>query len=422
VAWALGRWVGPIGTLVGTLAMAVSPVTVAYSQYVLADITGLLFATIALGLAASPTPRRLVAMTALIGLAASSKYHFGLWLLTPLLCVWFGDRTVFPRKWRLSFVIVMTMTWVTVTFVPWFLINPLLAFKEFVGVVLVKIGHGSRLGGMSRNVAIIFGGFGALGWVGALASARALRADTRRFAPIVIPLVVATMVLVLSAVVFDRYGIVLLPGAVILAGLGWDEWLGDSRVMVRRGAAVALAASLAATTMSLVRSQRVVGEADVDVLMRNWVLANVSPGSRVAVHDEMNAYLPREFDQLRECSERVTTAAAYQEKWIVEGLKTSTGERRPMESMVMNDERFNAFWCQRERDAGSPLRFHVVTYHDAPRFEAVLEQDAVNDFKTGDRQATGGIDVLVMNRPVNVGVAPVQVFRTARGQRVIYRR
>jgi hypothetical protein len=422
VAWALSRWVGPIGTLVGTLAMAISPVTIAYSQYVLADITGLLFATIALGLAASPTPRRVVAMTALIGLAASSKFHFGLWLLTPLLCVWLGDRTVFPRKWRLSFVIVMTMTWVTVTFVPWFLINPLLALKEFAGVVLVKIGHGSRLGGMSRNVGIIFGGFGALGWFGALASAPALGAEKRRFAPIVIPLVVATMVLVLSAVVFDRYGIVLLPGAVILAGVGWDEWLGDSRVMVRRGAAVALAASLVATTMSVARSQRVIGEADVDVLMRNWVLSHVNPGSRVAVHDEMNAYLPREFDQLRECSERVTTASAYQEKWIVEGVKTSAGERRPMESMVMNDERFNAFWCRRELGAGGASRFHVVTYHAEPRFEAVLERDAINDFKTGTGQATGGIDVLVMNRPVDVGVAPAQVFRTERGQRVIYMR
>src|SRR5439155_15293922 len=106
----------------------------------------------------------------------------------------------------------------------------------------------------------------------------------------------------------------------ILAGLGWDQWLGDRHVMVRRGAAVALAACLVATTMSVVRSQRVIGEVDVDVLMRNWVLANVGPGSRVAVHDEMNAYLPRDFDQLRQCSERVTSMAAYEEKWLTEGV------------------------------------------------------------------------------------------------------
>jgi len=422
VAWALSRWVGPRGTLVGTLAMALSPVTVAYSQYVLADIAGLLFGTIALGLAASPTPRRVVAMTVFLGLAASSKFHFGLWLLTPLLCVWMGDRTVFPRKWRLSFVIVMTMTWVMVTFVPWFLINPLLAFKEFAGVVLVKIGHGSRLGGMSRNVAIIFGGFGALGWFGALASAPALGADKRRCAPIVIPLVVATMALVLSATVFDRYGMVLLPGAAILAGLGWDEWLGDRHVTVRRGAAIALAASLAATTMSMVRSQRVVGEADVDVLARNWIVANVPPGSRVGVHDEMKAYLPRAADELRECAERVNTTAAYEEKWMVEGVKTSVADEKSMESMVLTDERFAAYWCRRELAAGNLNGFHIVTYHDGHRFGAILERDAVNEFKGDSQHNLPGLDVLVMNRPVDVGVPPVQTFRTARGQRVIYRR
>lgn len=423
VAWALSRWVGPIGTLIGTLAMAISPVTVAYSQYVLADIAGLLFCTIALGMAANPTPRRLVVMTVLIGLAASSKFHFGLWLLTPLLCVWLGDRAVFPRKWRVSFVIVMTMTWVMLMFVPWFLINPLLALKEFAGVVLVKIGHGTRLGGMSHNVAIIFGGFGMLGWLGALASVSALATSNRaRFAPIVIPLVVATAALIMSAVVFDRYGIVLLPGAIILTGLGWNEWLRHPRSVVRWGASFVLVAALVATATSVVRSQRIIGEADVDVLVRDWLLAHVSPGSRVAIHDEMNAYLPRDPVQLRDCAERVTTAAAYEEKWRTEGVKTSLADTRSIDSMVLNDEHFSAFWCRRELGAASALHFHVVTYHEEPRFEAVLEHDAMNDFRARSRQATGGIDVLVMNRPVDVGVAPVQVFRTARGQRVIYMR
>jgi hypothetical protein len=275
---------------------------------------------------------------------------------------------------------------------------------------------------MSRNVAIIFGGFGALGWFGALASAPALGADNRRFAPIVIPLLVATMALVLSATVFDRYGMVLLPGAAILAGLGWDEWLGDRHVTVRRGAAIALAASLAATTMSVVRSQRVVGEADVDVLARNWIVANVPPGSRVGVHDEMNAYLPRAVDELRECAERVNTTAAYEEKWMVEGVKTSVADEKSMESMVLTDERFAAYWCRRELAAGNLNGFHIVTYHDGRRFGAILERDAVNEFKGDSQHNPPGLDVLVMNRPVDVGVPPVQTFRTARGQRVIYRR
>lgn len=424
VAWALGRWVGPIGTLIGTLAMALSPVAVAYSQYVLADITGLLFGTIALGLASDPTPRGVLAMTALIGLAASSKFHFGLWLLTPLLCIWLGDPAVFPRKGRLSIAVLLTMTWVMLTLVPWFLIDPLLALKEFAGVVLVKIGHGSvTLGHLSRNVLIIFGGFGALGWLGAIASPLGSRAtEGRRFAPIVMPLVTATLVLIISATVFDRYGIVLMPGAVILAALGWDEWLGHERAAIRRLGAATLAIGVILTAMSLARSQRIVGEVDVDVLTRNWLVTNVSPGSRVYVHDEMNAFLPRTADQLRECATRVTTASAYEEKWLVEGVKTSAGETRPMEAMVLNDERFNAFWCRRELETGNPSGFHVVKYHDEPRFDAVLERDAVAAFKAGADRAHGGGEVLVMNRAIDAGTRPEQVFTTARGQRVIYRK
>jgi hypothetical protein len=192
--------------------------------------------------------------------------------------------------------------------------------------------------------------------------------------------------------------------------------------VVRWGASFVLAAALVATATSVVRSQRIIGEADVDVLVRDWLLAHVSPGSRVAIHDEMNAYLPRDPVQLRDCAERVTTAAAYEEKWRTEGVKTSLADTRSIDSMVLNDEHFSAFWCRRELGAASALHFHVVTYHEEPRFEAVLEHDAMNDFRARSRQATGGIDVLVMNRPVDVGVAPVQVFRTARGQRVIYMR
>lgn len=422
LAWALSRWAGPIGTVIGTFAIALSPVVVAYSQYVLADIAGLLFGTIALGLAANPTPRRVVAMAVLVGLAASSKFHFGLWIVTPLLCVWFGDRTAFPHRWRLSFLVVVTVASVVVAFVPWFVINPLLALKEFAGVVLVKIGHGSALDHIPLNVAIIFGGFGALGWLGLLAGLGGPRAWDRRFAPVAIPLLLATIVLMLSATLFDRYGIVLLPGAAILAGLGWDEWLRHPGVVFRRGAAVALAVCLVATTISLVRSQGIVGEADVDVLVRNWLVANVSPGSRVALHDEANAYLPRAADQLRACAEHVTTASAYEEKWLVEGVKTSAADQRPMESMVLDDERFNAYWCRRELGVGNPSGFRVVTYHDEPRFGAVLERDAVNDFRTGAHLATGEVDVLVMNRAIDVGLSPVQAFKTARGERVIYRR
>jgi hypothetical protein len=417
VTWALSRWVGPAGTLVGTLAVAISPVTVAYSQYVLADIEGLLFGTIAIGLAATPTPRRVLVMAALVGLAASSKFHFGLWLLTPLLCVWLGDRTVFPRKWLMSLGVVLTVAWVVVTLVPWFLMDPLLALKEFGGVVLVKVGHGSKLARMPRNLMIIFGGFGVVLSLGTLAGMRALDAShRRRFAPVVTPLLLASVALALMATVFDRYGLVLLPGAIIAAGFGWDSLLADPRVTVRRAGLAALTVCLVATTASLYRSQRTVGEVNVDVQLRNWIVANARSGAGVAVHDEMNAFLPRTLDQLRACADHVSTAAAYREKWRVEDIETAVSDIRPMESLLLTDERFTAHWCRRELGLANPAGFRVEPYHDAIRFGAVLESDAVNDFRNGR------IDVLVMNREVEVGRAPAAIFSTRSGRRVIYQR
>jgi hypothetical protein len=335
----------------------------------------------------------------------------------------FGDRAVFRRKLVLAIAVVATVACVVVTFVPWFVTNPLLALKEFAGVVLVKVGSGSAFARLPGHVAILFGAFGVVGWVGALASGGLLAAgDRRRLAPVAIPLVLGTAALLMSAIVFDRYALVLLPGAAILAGLGWDDWLRRRQVIARRVAAVALAVCLIATSISLVRSQRVIGEADVDVLVRDWVVANVSPGSRVAVHDEMNAFLPRTVEQLRACADHVTTASAYEEKWLLQGVKTAVTDQRPMESMVLNDERFKAFWCRRELGVGNPSGFQVVRYHDERRFGALLERDAIDEFRTGARLSTGQVDVLVMNRPIDVGVPPVQTFETARGGRVIYRR
>jgi len=209
---------------------------------------------------------------------------------------------------------------------------------------------------------------------------------------------------------------------VILAALGWDEWLGHERAAIRRLGTVAVVIAVVLTTMSLIRSQRIVGEIDVDVLTRNWLLANVSPGSRIYIHDEMNAFLPRTADQLRECASHVVTAAAYQEKWLVEGVKTTVGESRPMEAMVLNDERFSAFWCRRELEAGNSSGFRVVAYHDEPRFDAMLERDAIAAFRAGSDRAQDGGDVLVMNRSIDVSTQPVQVFTSARGRRVIYRK
>ena len=72
----------------GNARRASLPIAVEYLQYVLADVTGLLFATFVIGLARPSDAIPIVAMAALAGLAAASKLHYGLWLLTPILCIW----------------------------------------------------------------------------------------------------------------------------------------------------------------------------------------------------------------------------------------------------------------------------------------------------------------------------------------------
>ena len=76
-----------------------------------------------------------------------------------------------------------------------------------------------------------------------------------------------------GGLVFERYGLVLLPGLVLLAGFGADRWFGPERPRTWPLAAIVLAACLIATTMSLWRSQRIAGETDVDVLAAQWVTA-----------------------------------------------------------------------------------------------------------------------------------------------------
>ena len=309
VVWALSQWVGPLGVAIGTVAVAIAPLSVEYSQFVLADITGLLFATILVGLIRKPTPRRLIASGALAGLAASSKFHFGLWMLAPPLAIWLDPDRDARSKWWLTFCSVGIGAWVILTLVPWFWINPLLELKEFAGVVLVKVMPGSPLKRMPSNIAISFGGLGLLIWFGALCGLLTLRRnDIRRFAPVLRSRsLLALVALTLSAVVFDRYGLSLLPGLTILAALGWERWFLQSSPRLRVVATVVLMGCAVITTMSLITTERRNAEVDVDVLTKQWILANVPRGQRVAIQNEVNAFLPRTPQQLLECANGVQT-------------------------------------------------------------------------------------------------------------------
>lgn len=423
LAWAIRRWTGRLGAVAGTFAMALAPLPVLYSQFVLADITGLFFASIVLGLAANPSDRQILIMAAVVGLAAASKFHFGLWLLAPLTCVWIG---VDPRRgWRhrvwLSASVVGLAGAVVIALVPWILINPTLALKEFVSVVGEKASGGTGLSGMAGNMRTIFGGLGVLAWFGALlALPRLHAAELRRLSPLILPLVIGTLILSRSGVLFDRYGLVLMPALVVLAGLGWEAWLTWNLTMTRRLAIGAFTVCVAMTAWQLVRAERVAGETDVDVQVQRWIVSHVPSGRRVALFDESNAYLPRAAAQLRDCMEAPYTNGAYREKWRVLGVTGVGGDLESMRSTVLNDEISRAYWCRRELSVQTDPGYFLVPYHDAPRSGAFVERDVIDEFNSGNADKTGGVDVLVVNRPVDVSTPPTQSFETARGRRVIY--
>ena len=84
MAWALGRWLPASGAAIGALCAATMPLLVLYSQFILSEVTGVLFATAVLGLLPGATPgdyRRAMLLGLFVGLAAGTKFHFGLWLL-----------------------------------------------------------------------------------------------------------------------------------------------------------------------------------------------------------------------------------------------------------------------------------------------------------------------------------------------------
>jgi hypothetical protein len=246
--------------------------------------------------------------------------------------------------------------------------------------------------------------------------------DIRRVMPLLIPVGVGTLGLLASATVFDRYGLILFPGVLVFAALGWEAWLGSAGRMSRAYAGIACAVSVTITLVSLVFAERTAGQIDVDVLTNQWILANIPRGERIAIHDEDNAFLPRAAGQLRACVDHLGTLAAYREKWLVEGVESTVDAAQPMRSMVLNDETYLAYWCHREMDVQQDPGYNLVPYHDGRRFGAFEERDVVREFRTGATERTGGVDVLVMNRPIDVGMDPVQVFQTERGQRVLYRR
>ena len=63
------------------------------------------------------------------------------------------------------------------------------------------------------------------------------------------------------------------------------------------------------------------------------------------------------------------------------------------------------------------LSFRITPSRDSRR---LLEKDVTDEFRTGQHGVTGGVDALVINRQLDVGMPPAQVLETRRGLRAIY--
>ncbi|MEO7192553.1 MAG: hypothetical protein ABI051_15985 [Vicinamibacterales bacterium] len=420
--WAGRRWLGSTGAPFAWLSAAMCPVAVAYSQYVLSDVQGVLFATAVVALAAVPTARGMLVMAGMVGLATASKFHFGLWLLTPLLCIWLRLPLRAAARLKLTLAVLGLFAWVVLTFVPWFWINPLLALKEFAGVVLVKIGNAKTTGGLSTNIAVLVSALGSVIAAGTALAVAPVAGSWRQYAPVLLPTVIGAVALSASAIVFDRYALVLLPGLALVAARGWQWATETGSRHAQTIVTCALALTVATTGWQIVRATGRMAPIDVDVLATRWITEHVPRGARVAVQEETVAPLPREAQQLRQCVERVDSPAGYRDKWRLEGVELPAGDSLPMQGVVMNDERVFAYWCRQELDASKDDGFHVVPYHRDAHFWSVRERQAIDEFAKGASDVTGGIDVLVLNRVEDVGRPPARVFENARGRRVIYLR
>ena len=139
------------------------PLLVLYSQFILSEVTGVLFVTAALGLLPGAAPgdyRRAMLLVLCVALAAGTKFHFGLWLVPAVAVWWISHGTTLTRlRWTSSTVVVGTFLIVLLLLFV-MLTQPVLMMKEFAGVVLVKAGQASllRFGANARLLLLGLGG------------------------------------------------------------------------------------------------------------------------------------------------------------------------------------------------------------------------------------------------------------------------
>ena len=412
IAQAASVWLGRRTMALAAAVAAVSPQAVVLSQVVLADIAGACFASLLLAVLPRLWTHRSSALWlgVLAGLAAASKLHFGVWLVLPVVGCWMPEWQVSRGERATATLTVLAGFGLTfLGLVPWLWLDPVLALKELAGVALVKVGSGAGVPGVVRHLGVLFGG---LGWLSVVCAVPGLLVFVRsRYGPriAVVGVVLGTaVVLSASAMVFERYGLVLLPGVVLLATAGLDRVL---RHIPRLGTGTAAALVLVAGLPQTVLAVNQISRRNSYHLAHAWMMAHLPDGASVVIYSEDNQYLPRASSQLAACASYVWSDAAYQEKLATNDLGSSGSAGLPMRLAVLNDEFFHAFWCSRELLAVQSPAFHVYRFHADKRFQTLGVETVRAEFLAGLTDRSRGFDAVLAHWPLFPEIEPAVTFK-----------
>lgn len=283
------RLAGPAVGLVGALLLAVSPVAVHTAHMVRPDVVLQVFVTIGLValLRVGPRPRHDALAGALIGLATAVKFS-GAFLVPSYLL----RRALAPGP-RVKGVLLAATAGLTVFLLatPYALINA----REFVAGVQTQVGYhyeegeGAFASGLGMAPAYALAWVRALGLPAALlalgGAVVALRADARRWLPLIALPVVTLTVMATQRFLFSRHLLPSLAVTALLAGLAVERL---ARAASRRidvpPAVLTAGLGLLAATVPFVQSAeyvRDIARPGTRDLALDWVEAHVPDGARV---------------------------------------------------------------------------------------------------------------------------------------------
>jgi len=116
----------------------------------------------------------------------------------------------------------------------------------------------------------------------------------------------------------------------------------------------------------------------------------------VAIDSLYPQHLPRTRAQLQRTLASVDAADAYARKMSGNGFPPRSAAE-PMRDAVLNDELYAAHWARRELSGRSDADgFDVTLYDDAPHFDSVRTQDAIDEFERGESIPSRGYDALLL--------------------------